>query len=123
MQDTRMIGKILVAASLVFSSAASAQSKPQGPSVPTRVTAEALSRLCAQDRSACLGYVIGATDAWAGALVAAGRPQAFCVPAGTTNNQIAEAAVAFVRAHPEEAANNAGIVVFNALITSYPCKR
>ncbi len=89
--------------------------------VPTRVSARMLTDLCGQDRSACLTYVLGAADAFASALVAAGRPQVFCVPKGTTNDQIAQAAVRYLRAHPEEARSNAAVVVLAGLKASYPC--
>ena len=91
------------------------------PAVPTRVTARTLAGLGSQDRSACLTYVLGAVDAYASALVAAGRPQAFCIPKGTTNDQVAQTAVAYLRAHPEEGALNAALVILAGMRTSYPC--
>jgi hypothetical protein len=94
---------------------------PAAPRVPTRVTAETLTALCGQDRSACLTYVLGAADAFASALVAAGRPQAFCFPRGTTNDQIAQTAVRYLRARPQEGGNNAGLVVLAGLTAAYPC--
>jgi hypothetical protein len=95
--------------------------RPAAPAVPTRVTAGTLTALCSQDRSACLTYVIGATDAFASALVAAGRPQVFCFPRGTTNDQIAQAAVRYLRANPQEGGNNAGLVILAGLSTAFPC--
>lgn len=91
------------------------------PQVPTRVTARTLTTLCAQDRNACLTYVLGTADAYASALVAAARPQVFCVPRGTTNDQIAQSAVRYLRAHPEEANSNAALVVLAGLRASFPC--
>src|SRR5688572_24111771 len=72
------------------------------PTIPTRVTAKMLSDLCAQDRGACLGYVIGTTDSWASALAAAGRPQVICIPGGANNDQITQATVRYIRANPQE---------------------
>jgi hypothetical protein len=100
--------------------AAQAQ-RPAAPQVPTRVTARTLTTLCGQDRSACLTYVLGAADAFASALVAAGRPQAFCFPKGTTNDQIAQLVVRYLRAHPEEGGSNAGLVILAGLTSTYPC--
>lgn len=94
---------------------------PAAPRVPTRVTARTLTALCGQDRNACLTYVLGAADAFASALVASGRPQVFCFPAGTTNDQIAQSAVRYLRARPEEGGNNAGLVVLAGLTAAYPC--
>ena len=93
----------------------------QAPQVPTRVTARTLTDLCGQDRNACLTYVLGTVDAFASALVAAGRPQVFCVPRGTTNDQIAQAAVRYLRAHPEEARSNAALVILAGMQASFPC--
>jgi hypothetical protein len=100
--------------------AAQAQ-RTAAPAVPTRVTARTLTGLCGQDRSACLTYVLGSVDAFASALVAAGRPQVFCFPKGTTNDQIAQSAVAYLRAHPEEGGNNAALVILAGMGTRYPC--
>jgi Rap1a immunity proteins len=95
--------------------------RPAAPAVPTRITARTLTALCGQDRSACLTYVLGATDAFASALVAAGRPQVFCIPRGTTNDQIAQSVVGYLRAHPEEGNSNAALVVLSGLQASYRC--
>lgn len=95
--------------------------RPAAPAVPTRVTARTLTTLCGQDRNACLTYVLGAADAFASALVATGRPQVFCFPRGTTNDQIAQTAVRHLRANPQEGGNNAGLVVLAGLTTAYPC--
>ena len=65
--------------------------------------------------------MLGSVDSFAGALVAAGRPQVYCFPAGTTNDQIAQAAVRYLRAHPEEAGNNAALVVVAGVTAAYPC--
>jgi hypothetical protein len=89
--------------------------------VPTRVSARTLTTLCGQDRNGCLTYVLGAADAFASALVASGRPQVFCVPKGTTNDQIAQSVVRYLRAHPEEGGNNAALVILAGLSASYPC--
>lgn len=107
---------------------AQAQQRPQtqrpaaqAPRVPTRVTARTLTALCGQDRNACLTYILGAADAFSSALVAAGRPQVFCFPRGTTNDQIAQRVVAHLRARPQEGGNNAALVILAGLTTSYPC--
>jgi hypothetical protein len=95
--------------------------RPAAPAIPTRVTARTLTGLCGQDRSACLTYVLGAVDAYASALVAAGRPQAFCIPKGTTNDQVAQSAVGYLRAHPQEGGLSAALLVLAGMRTTYPC--
>jgi hypothetical protein len=92
-----------------------------GPTIPTRVTAKMLSDLCAQDRAACLGYVIGSTDSWASALAAAGRPQVICIPAGANNDQVTQATVRYLRSNPQESGLNAAVVIFAALKATFPC--
>lgn len=98
-----------------------AAAPPAPPTMPTRVTAKMLSDLCAQDRGACLGYVVGATDSWVAALAVAGRPQVFCIPAGVTNDQITQATVRYLRANPREGGVNATVVIFAALKSAFPC--
>jgi hypothetical protein len=91
------------------------------PTIPTRVTVQMLGPVCGQDRGGCLSYILGAVDAYASALVAAGRPQVFCIPRGTTNDQVAQAVVARLRAKPEPPGSNAALSVLGALTATYPC--
>ncbi|MET1110205.1 MAG: Rap1a/Tai family immunity protein [Allosphingosinicella sp.] len=95
--------------------------RPAPPAVPTRVTARTLTALCGQDRNGCLTYVLGAADAFSSALVASGRPQVYCFPKGTTNDQIAQSVVRYLRAHPEEGGNNAALVIMAGLTAGFPC--
>lgn len=118
---------VVIAASLISTSVSSQTvpskppAAPEAPRIPTRVSAQTLTVLCGQDRSACLTYILGVSDAFAAALTAAGRAQAFCVPSGATNDQIGQAVVAHLRAHPEEGKMNAALVVLAGLKASYPC--
>jgi hypothetical protein len=96
---------------------------PQGPNIPTRVNVRTLISLCGSDNGACLTYVLGAADAYSSALVAAGRPQVFCFPAGTANQQIAQSAVQYLRARPQEGGNNAALGLLAAFAAIYPCPR
>jgi hypothetical protein len=97
------------------------QAPSPSPPVPARVTAQQLITLCAQERIACLGYIIGTTDAFAATLYASRRPQIFCVPQGITNDQVGQTVMAYVRAHPEEAQSSAAPVVIAGLSASYRC--
>jgi hypothetical protein len=99
------------------------QPAPQGPHVPTRITVRTFVALCGSDNGACLTYVLGAADAYASALVAAGRPQVFCFPAGTTNQQIQQSTVQYLRARPQEGGNNAALGLLAAFAAIYPCPR
>ena len=95
--------------------------RPAAPAIPTRVTAATLGSVCAQDRNSCLTYVLGSADAFASALVAAGRPQVFCIPKGTTNDQVAQTAVRYIRSRPQEGGSNAALLVLAGLQAAYPC--
>ena len=103
---------------------AQAQRQPApgaGPAIPTRVTAKLLTSLCAQDRGACLGYVVASVDTWASALSAAGRPQVVCIPTTVNNDQVTQTTVSYLRAHPEGGGLNAAVVIFAALKSAFPC--
>src|SRR5688572_16951052 len=89
--------------------------------VPTRVTAGTLLQVCDESRPACLTYVMGAIDGVVATLVASRRKNPLCVPASVTNQQVADAAAGYIRAHPEEAGKNAATVVIVALTRLYPC--
>ena len=91
--------------------------------IPTRASVRILLGICASDNGTCLGYVLGAADAWASAATALGRPQLFCFPAGTTNQQIAQTAVQYLRARPQESDSNAASVLLGAFTAIYPCPR
>lgn len=95
--------------------------RPAAPAIPTRVSARTLTAICGQDRNGCLTYILGSADAFASALAAAGRPQVFCFPRGTTNDQIAQSVVRHLRANPQEGGNNAGLVVLAGLSAGFPC--
>jgi hypothetical protein len=97
--------------------------RPQGPSIPTRVAVKSFVGLCAGDKGACLTYVLGAADAFSSALAAAGRPQIFCFPAGTPNQAIADTALQYVRARPQESGNNAALAIVAGLAAIYPCPK
>ena len=89
--------------------------------LPTRVTGRALAALCDADRNACIGYVVGAVDAFVATQIMHRGPVTFCLPAGITNQQLAEAAVRAIRSRPDLADNNAATIVIVALVAAYPC--
>jgi hypothetical protein len=122
----RLFNRVIAAALLTGTQVSaqtpqSTQAPVPAPQVPTRVAAGTLTNLCGQERSSCLTYVLGAADAFAAALAAAKRPQIFCIPKGTTNDQMAQAAVRYMRANPNEANSNGALVVVAGLAAAYPC--
>jgi hypothetical protein len=99
------------------------QAAPQPPRLPVRASVRVLLGICGSDNNACITYVVGAADAWTAAAASLGRPQLFCFPAGTSNLQIAQSAVQYLRARPQEADTNAAAVLLGAFTTIYPCPR
>jgi hypothetical protein len=94
---------------------------PAGPVMPIRMTARSLTAICNENQGACLTYVLGAVDAFdAASVVNFGRVY-ICLPPQVTNQQIANVAIAFLRAHPEAQDANAGLVVIQGVRASYPC--
>jgi hypothetical protein len=105
-----------------FALAAAAMAAPLGAApLPTRVTGRALAALCDADRNACIGYVVGAVDAFVATQAMHGGPVTFCLPAGVTNQQLAEPALAAIRSRPDLLDSNAATIVIVALVAAYPC--
>lgn len=106
---------------LFLAAAAMLGTSAHAKTISTRVTSKALTAVCAENREACLTYVLGAVDTFTSILTLTDRPNTICLPAGTTNDQIARTAVQYLRAHPEEGGGNAAISVIAALREAYPC--
>lgn len=87
--------------------------------VPTRVTSGALAALCAQNSGACLTYILGVID---GAVLLSGERALFCLPAGLSNEQVADTAVRYVRSRPPQENANGASVVLTGLAATYPCR-
>src|SRR4051812_21803453 len=102
--------------------AVTAMAAPAGSApMPTRVTGKALAALCDADRNACIGYVVGAVDAFVATQIMHRGPVNFCLPPGVTNQQLAEVALMAIRSRPDLSDNNAATVVIVALVAAYPC--
>ena len=93
----------------------------QAAEVPPRLPTAVLLQLCERERLPCLTYILGVVDSFAATLAIAGRPQAFCVPAATTNDQLADAAIDRLRNKGTSVGSNAAVEVAAALIESFPC--
>ena len=98
------------------------QPQPTGTPMPVRATARSLLAICNENQGACLTYVMGAVDSYVGtSIVNFGRAYV-CIPPQVTNQQIANVAVMFLRAHPEMQDTNAALVVVQGISASYPCR-
>jgi hypothetical protein len=99
------------------------QPRPQPIQQGMRASVRVLLGLCNSDNGACITYVAGAADAWTSAAASLGRPPLFCFPAGSSNLQIAQSAVQYLRARPQQADANAAAVLLGAFSTIYPCPK
>jgi hypothetical protein len=95
---------------------------PTGTPMQVRATARALTAICNENEVACLAYVTGAVDAYVGTSVVNFGRAYVCIPPQVTNRQIANVAVAFLRAHPEMQDMNAALVVVQGISVSFPCR-
>jgi len=114
------ITKISIVAALI---AAAASGPLAAQAMPTRVTAKALSAVCAENRAACLTYVLGAIDGVvATSMVGSGR-QPLCLPRQGSNDQLAQTVFRYLKAHPEQGNANGATIVVVALLEAHPCPR
>jgi hypothetical protein len=95
---------------------------PAGVSIPVRLTAKTLTSICNENQGACLTYVLGAVDASVAASVVNFGRTYICIPPEVTNQQVANVAIAFLRAHPEAQDSSAASVVIQGVTASYPCR-
>jgi|GEM_PF-4707278 len=106
---------------LAAAAAAAAPVEADAAPLPTRVTGRAFAALCGTDQGACIGYVVGAVDAFVATQLIRGNPVNFCIPGGVTNQQLAETTLAALRGHPELGQDNAATIVIVALTAAYRC--
>jgi hypothetical protein len=70
----------------------------------------------------CLGYVDGAVGTLVVAAAAYKSPRLVCVPEGVTVGQSAKVVERYLEAHPENLHLGARVLVFAALMATWPCK-
>jgi hypothetical protein len=79
--------------------------------------------VCNENGAACLTYVLGVVDSYVATTVASfGKPR-LCFPPQVNNQQIANVAIAYVRAHPEQQNLNAAMPVILGVQAAFPCPR
>jgi hypothetical protein len=110
-------------AAIAVTTTASAQTPKPPVEIPTRVTGAVFSAACERNKDVCVAYVLGTADAFSTTSAALGQRPVFCPAPAVTNEQMAQSAVNFVRAHPELAKANAADAVLAALIGAYPCAK
>jgi hypothetical protein len=90
------------------------------PAAAQTLTAGALAAMCTSQTqaSACGSYIQGYID---GRNQSLARPTV-CVPAGTSPSNVAAAFVAHIAGNRLEANIQAGLVLGNHLVSTYPCR-
>ncbi len=86
------------------------------------LTGRELYELCAGDDDFCVGFIAGAvstTRAWS--LSGGLETIPFCLPDGTTYEQLAQAYVAWAEQNPDRLDDVATVVVHEAIAAAAPC--
>ena len=108
--------RAVVLAAVLFAVPAMAQTDT------SELTGRELYELCAQDDDFCVGFIAGAvstTRAWS---LSGGLPTVpFCLPDGTTYEQLAQAYLAWAEQNPDRLDDAATVVVHEAIAAAAPC--
>ena len=108
--------RAVVLAALLFAMPAMAQTDT------SELTGRELYELCAGDDDFCVGFIAGAvstTRAWSLGGELATAP--FCVPDGTTYEQLAQAYLAWAERNPGRLDDLATVTVHEAMAAAAPC--
>jgi hypothetical protein len=88
----------------------------------SELTGRELYELCARNDDFCVGFIAGAvstTQAWS---LSGGLPTVpFCLPGGTTYEQLAQAYLAWGEQNPDRLDDVATVVVHEAIAAAAPC--
>ena len=118
-----MAGKVAVLGlALLLPGAAAAPAAAQADGTPSELTGRELHDLCARDDDFCVGFIAGAvstTRAWSLGGELATAP--FCVPDGTTYEQLAQAYLAWAERNPDRLDDLAAVTVHEAMAAAAPC--
>ena len=112
-----MTKALIFAALMLGSSTASAQT------IPTRVTATALTAVCSQDKGACMTYVLGALDSATSIWTSSGARSPICLPTAAKNADVADVVARYLKANPNQGNANAATATILALRQAFPCGR
>jgi Rap1a immunity proteins len=75
------------------------------------------------NRGECLMYMSGVVHGLLDASFHHGSPISLCIPEGVTNQQIFDVAFKYLRDHPESRNYRSGMLVSEAIIETWPCKK
>ena len=121
-----MAGKVaLLGLALLLPGAAALPVAPaaaQADGTTSELTGRELHDLCARDDDFCVGFIAGAvstTRAWSLGGELATAP--FCVPDGTTYEQLAQAYLAWAERNPDRLDDLAIVTVHEAMAVAAPC--
>jgi hypothetical protein len=121
-----MAGKVaLLGLALLLPGAAALPAAPaaaQADGTTSELTGRELHELCARDDDFCVGFIAGAvstTRAWSLGGELATVP--FCLPDGTTYEQLAQAYLAWAERNPGRLDDLATVTVHEAMAAAAPC--
>jgi len=99
-----------------------------GPAVGAYVDGNFILRTCRdktdnEKQAFCMGYVGGVSDTSDTVAASYTGAAKVCKPAGVTLPQIADLAIAWLKANPSKRHFSASTVVVIALVEAFPCKK
>jgi hypothetical protein len=117
-----MVGKYMVLSLTILAGVAPPSIHMAAQSDTSELTGRELYDLCARDDDFCVGFIAGAvstTRAWSLGGELATAP--FCVPDGTTYEQLAQAYLAWAERNPDRLDDLATVAVHEAMAAAAPC--
>jgi hypothetical protein len=98
-----------------------------GPARAEYVSGNELFDRCSAPHSAaesnCLGFVLGVADTVVAYQVNPKVLQQVCIPSSATAEQLLDVVRKYLVANPEQRGWTATLLVFNALLSAFPCPR
>jgi Rap1a immunity proteins len=86
-------------------------------------TGDELLEMCRVNRSQCIDFVAGASDAIGGLQAIGATPVLVCTKPGVTVVQLTDVAVQWLEAHPQARKDGAGGLIWAALVETFPCPK
>jgi hypothetical protein len=117
-----MVGKYMVLSLTILAGVAPPSIHMAAQSDTSELTGRELYDLCARDDDFCVGFIAGAvstTRAWA--LSGGLTTMPFCLPDGTTYEQLARTYLAWAEQNPGQLDEIATVVIHEAMAAVAPC--
>ena len=86
-------------------------------------TGDTLLEMCRVNRSQCIDFVAGASDAIGGLQAIGATPVLICIEPGATVDQLTDVVVKWLEAHPPARKDGAGGLIWASLAETFPCPK